>query len=108
MTDFLAQTGATAGLVRATNSRGGSLTPENNELLKAGMAMQEHDYADINATGIQGEKEDKFNSKEHAANDKVEVAVPHRPTIAEALAILREAIRERLRREGGTRDEATE
>jgi hypothetical protein len=101
LTNFLNESNATGGLIRATNDRGESLTPENSPILRAGIAMQENNYADINANGIESGKENAFSSKKHGASDAVPVTTAGRPSVREMIAVLFEAMAARIRREGG-------
>ena len=104
LVNVLKEAVGTNGLLRITNDVGDSINPFGNEIVAAGVAMQEHDYGSITAKGeTEDGTEAPFRSSTHTAKDDMDDPPwTGTPTIREAITIMYTAIRARVSREKPT------
>jgi hypothetical protein len=102
----LAESHGTEGEVTVRNKDGRGIDPFANEVLNAGIEMEERDYGTINARGeTNGQARPPFRSADHQASDRIdplqEGATAETLTWRTAVALMLEKIASRIRSEGG-------
>jgi len=102
----LTESYGTEGQLTVKNKDGRSIDPFANEIVNAGIEMQEHDYGSINAHGeANGQARPPFRSADHQASDVMDPAEEGADettlTWRTAVAMMLEKLSARLRSEGG-------
>jgi hypothetical protein len=71
--DLLDETNSTRSRITLESSKPGGLDPNGHPLVQGALAMQESDYGEVSAEGVEPSGGDsKYNSRDHRARDAVD------------------------------------